>query len=299
MSRYLSQPNIARLLGGLIVATAALVTPLAAHAQEGSLNVPKSITAGSAFSIPTSGNGKATLYIVGPSQVLKHDVQLGEAVSFPAGTLYNAGHYAVVLNGDNVQQSGAMDVTASSQPAAISFLARPSRLPIGLHNGISGTVYVFDAYHNLISTPTPVAFQLAPPGVAMQERTLTAQNGVASTQMDSTEKDGFDKFAAHAGAVSSTRVIEQVPGDPCTLRVSAAPAGKLIELKTDPVRDCSGNAIPEGTIVTFTENYNGRQSTVDVPLKHGMAQVDMPAYRGAKISVASGVVLGNEIHWDR
>ncbi len=299
MSQSLAKCNAASVLGGLFLAAAALATPLAAHAQQGSLNVPKSIAAGSAFSIPTSGSGKATLYIVGPSQVLKHDVQLGETVSFPAGALYNAGHYAVVLTGDNVQQDGALNVIASSQPAHISFLAKPSRLPIGLHNGISGTVYVFDAYHNLISAPTPVSFQLANPGGATQERTLTAQNGVASTQMDSTEKEGFDKFVAHAGSVTSTRVIEQVPGDPCSLHVSATPAGKLIELKTDPVRDCSGNAIPEGTIVTFTENYNGTQTTVDVPLKHGMAQVDMPADRGAKISVASGVVLGNEIHWDR
>ncbi len=283
----------------LALAAIALTSMQLAFAQQGSLSVPKSISAGSDLSIPTTGSGKAVIYIVGPGQVLKHDVQLGETASFPAGTLYNAGHYLVVLKGDNSTQSGAIDVVPANQPADLSFLAKPSRLPIGLHNGISGTVYVFDAYHNLITSPTSVSFQLATPAGTPQEHTLSAQNGVASTEMDSTDKDGFDKFAVHAGAVSSTRVIEQVPGDPCGLRVSAQPDGTSIALKTDPVLDCSGNAIPEGTIVTFTETYNGAQTTVDVPLKHGMAQVDMPAYRGAKISVASGVVLGNEIHWDR
>jgi hypothetical protein len=39
------------------------------------------------------------------------------------------------------------------------------------------------------------------------------------------------------------------------------------------------------------------QSTVDVPLKQDVAKVDMPAYNGATISVASGVVAGNEIRW--
>jgi hypothetical protein len=36
-----------------------------------------------------------------------------------------------------------------------------------------------------------------------------------------------------------------------------------------------------------------------VPLKRGVAKVEMPAYPGANISVASGVVLGNQIHWGR
>jgi hypothetical protein len=94
-------------------------------------------------------------------------------------------------------------------------------------------------------------------------------------------------------------VVEQVPGDPCKLTLRARPEGQRLALETDPVRDCGGNAVPDGTIVTFTENYNGAQSTVDVPLKHGIAQVEMPAHSGARISVASGVVLGNEIRWER
>ena len=69
-------------------------------------------------------------------------------------------------------------------------------------------------------------------------------------------------------------------------------------MQTDPVRDCNGNAIPDGTIVTFTETFGNSQSTVDAPLKQGIATVTMPANKGAKISVASGVVAGNEIQWN-
>ena len=104
---------------------------------------------------------------------------------------------------------------------------------------------------------------------------------------------------ARAGDISSTRVIGQVAGDPCSLKMSAKPDGNKIELETDPVRDCSGNPVPDGTIVTFTENSQAGESTVDVPLKRGIAKVDMPANPGANISVASGVVLGNQIHWER
>jgi hypothetical protein len=128
---------------------------------------------------------------------------------------------------------------------------------------------------------------------------MVTRNGVAWTKMDSATKEGAAQFVARAGTVSDRRVIQQVPGDPCVLRMSAKPAGQQLELETEPVRDCSGNAVPDGTIVTFTETYNGRQATVDVPLKRGIARTEMPAYNGAAISVATGVVMGNEIRWWR
>jgi hypothetical protein len=117
--------------------------------------------------------------------------------------------------------------------------------------------------------------------------------------MDSSPREGKDQFVARVGNVSSTRVVSQVPGDPCTLKMNAKPAGAKVQLKTDSVRDCSGNAVPDGTIVTFTESYNDTRSTVDVPLKRGVASIEMPAHRGATISVASGVVLGNQIRWEQ
>ena len=186
-----------------------------------------------------------------------------------------------------------------AKPAKISFLARPSRLPVNVKEGITGAVYLFDAYKNLVTAPTPVAFDLTTPGAAQQSRTMTSQDGRAWVTMDSSTKEGAANFVARAGDVSSMRVIGQVPGDPCSIRVSAKPAGNKIELETDPVRDCSGNPVPDGTVVTFTENSNSGESTVDVPLKRGIAKVDMPANPGASISVASGVVLGNQIHWGK
>jgi hypothetical protein len=283
----------------LLLGCVALATGQLACAQGGSMNLPKTVEAGSAFSIQCSVRGKAVLYIVGIGQVLRRDVRSGQNISFPAGSLYNAGDYLAILVEGSSKNTESFDVVPASKPAELSFLAKPSRLSVGVHDGISGTAYVFDAYHNLITAPTPVSFQLSNPSSPLQERTVTAQDGVAWTEMDSTAKAGSDQFVARVDGVFSTRVIEQAPGDPCGLRVSAQPAGQQIELKTDPVRDCSGNAVPDGTIVTFTENYDGRQSTADVPLKHGIAEVDMPAHPGATISVASGVVMGNELRWEK
>jgi hypothetical protein len=260
--------------------------------------VPASVTAGSAFTIPTTGNGKAAIYIVGPAQALRRDVQLGEAASFDAGDLYNAGRYLAILVAGSSNSTREFNVAPAAKPESISFLAKPSRLPVGLHNGITGAAYVFDAYGNLITTPLPVSFELSTQGSTVQTQTVTTRNGAAWTEMNSAEKQGSAKFLARVGDASSTRVIQEVPGNPCGLTMTARPDGQKVELQTAPVRDCSGNAVPDGTIVTFTENYGGTQSTVDAPLKQGIARAEMPSHKGATISVASGVVAGNEIRWE-
>ena len=84
--------KLALLLAGMALA----VTQLAC-AQGGSMSLPKTVEAGSAFSIQCSGSGKAVLYIVGLGQVLRREVQPGQNISFPAGSLYNAGHYLAIL----------------------------------------------------------------------------------------------------------------------------------------------------------------------------------------------------------
>jgi hypothetical protein len=281
-------------LGGLVLAA----TPLA-FAQSGSLRLPKTVEAGSAFSIQSTGSGKAVLYIVGPGQVLRRSVQLGEPASFASGDLHNAGHYLAVLVSGSSTENGAFDVTTAHEPAVLSFLAKPSRVPVDSRDGISGVVYVFDTFQNLVLAPTKVSFQLSGVAGAAQTRTVLTRNGVASTKMNSAAKEGSGQFVAQVGNATGTRVIQQVPGEPCDLRMSARPSGQRLAVQTDPVRDCSGNVVPDGTIVTFTESYNGGESTVDAPLKQGVARAEMPAYNGAKISVATGVVLGNEIRWGK
>ncbi len=264
-------------------------------AAQGSMTVQTSVLAGSAFSIETSGSGEATLYVIGLGQVLKRSVQLGNPVYFEAGSLCDAGHYLVVLEQSSTVETKPLDVVPMSAPGRLSFLAKPSRLPVSVHEGITGAAYVFDSYGNLIVSPMSVSFQLSNSAGSVQKSDVTTHTGAAWIEMDSTGHQGIDQFVAQAGGISSTRVIRQVPGDPCALKMSAQQTGQKLELKTDPVVDCSGNPALDGTIVTFTETYDGGQSTADVPLKHGIAEVAMPAHHGATISVASGVVLGNQI----
>jgi hypothetical protein len=261
------------------------------------LELPRTITAGSPFSISTSGSGKSVLTIVGLGQVLRHTVQLGAPASFAAGEIFSAGHYLAIL-GDGPSASVAeFDVTPAHQVASLGFLAKPSRLPVNVHNGISGAVYVFDPYRNLITTPMPAVLELAGAGVQVQTRNVTTKNGLAWTTLDSAAKESAARFTARVGAISSTRIIDQVPGEPCAISITARPSGSRLEVQTAPVKDCSGNIIPDGTIVTFMEATPTSQTTVDVPLKRGVATINMPANPGSKISAAIGVVVGNEIRW--
>lgn len=284
----------------LLLSAALLAWTPMGHAKESGLRIPGTVKAGSPFSIGIPGSGgSASLYIIGLGQVLKRDVQPGSNADFPAGALANAGHYLVVLETGNSQENGSLDVAPADQPANLSFLARPSRLPVKLQNAITGAVYVFDAYHNLITVPKPVSFELSNPSGQSEQRTVNTRDGAAWVALDSGPHQGVDKFVARIGGVFTSRVVEQVPGDPCGLKMTAKQVGRDVELATEPVRDCSGNAVTDGTIVTFTESYGNEQSTVDVPLKRGVAKVDLPDHPGATISVASGVVLGNQIHWEK
>ncbi len=276
-----------------------------AIAQEQGINLPKSIEAGSVFSVRCSGSGEGTVYIVGPGQVLRRDVQLGSTTSFPAGSLTHAGRYLAILSASGSSSDAgsnpvsSFDVVPASEPAKISFLARPSRLPVDIHDAITGAVYLFDTYQNLILTPMPVSFDLTNPSGAGQKRSVTTRDGAAWTAMDSSAHDGTDHFVASAGDVSSARAVVQVAGDACNLRMSVTPSDGKLVVATDPVRDCSGNAVPDGTIVTFTEAANGSKTTVDVPLKRGIAKVEMPEVQGAIFTVASGVSLGNQVRWEK
>jgi len=61
------------------------------------------------------------------------------------------------------------------------------------------------------------------------------------------------------------------------------------------VRDCSGNPVPDGTIVTFTAKDGHEVSFVDAPVKQDIARATMVAKGPVVISAASGVATGNEL----
>lgn len=276
------------------IGIAAVLSMCAAAAQN--LQIQSPVSAGSGVSIPTSGSGSATLYVFGPGTAIKKKVELGQSIQLDGDQVKAAGHYTVILKGGQ-DATGTLDVTPGKLDN-VAFLARPSRVPASRPGAITGSAYLFDKYNNLVLTPTPVKFELTVEGGAPANRTVTSKDGVAWVRLDSGKKAGAAQFVVTAGDDNVKRVVQETASDPCNLRMHAQPnKDGGITVETDPVKDCSGNPVPDGTIVTFAATDSTGRSTVDARIKRGIAKADLPAEKGALLSVASGVVMGNEIRW--
>ena len=263
-------------------------------ARAQALQLPGDATAGQPMNFSAAGSG--TLLLVGPGQVIKREVHSGQQVQIKGEELRSAGRWIAILRDGGHPQSQPFWVKPGT-PDNLNFLARPSRVPVARPNVITGVAFVFDKYQNLVLQPTPVKFSLSVGGSG-DSRTVTSHNGVAWIDSSSAKKAGAAQFVASVGQDATVRrVVQQVASDPCNLRMRVA--GKVkdqIVVETDPVHDCTGNPVPDGTIVTFIETDKSGKSVVDARIKKGIARAELPASDNATISVAAGVVLGNELH---
>jgi hypothetical protein len=257
------------------------------------LRPPSSATAGEDTHITTTGSGKATFYLIGPGVSSKSEVELGQEVRIPAQSVRNTGNYLAILCADTCR-SATFYVTPA-QPATLTFLVHPSRVPVGQTDAVSGVALPFDQFHNLVVAPQEVNFQLTSGNSNVMSRTVRTQNGIAWFRTNSGKNAGVLQVNAALDAVTSRRAVQQVASDPCNLRIKGQRTAKGIVVETEPVRDCSGNPVPDGTIVTFTANSDSTKSSVDAPIKRGIARAQMEAPGAATISAASGVVMGNDL----
>jgi hypothetical protein len=260
-------------------------------AQAAELTIPKDAVAGEPLTISTSGSG--TLYLIGPAQVIKREFKSG-TVEIKGEELRSAGRWIAAVHGD-ANQSQVFWVKPA-KPENLNFLARPSRVPVARPDVISGVTFIFDKYQNLVLDPTPVKFDLSVAGTE-SAKSVTSSEGIAWTNSASASKAGAAQFVASVGDTQVRRVVQQVAADPCNLRMHlAGKSGNSVIVETDPVRDCSGNAVPDGTIVSFIQTDSSGRSTVDARIKKGIARAQLPAADSATITIAAGVVLGNELH---
>lgn len=269
-------------------------------AQAGKLLVPTTVGAGQTFSIPVvgsgqAGSGQATFYLLGPDHVVKRHVSPGSEVQIQSSDVRSAGLYQVILCDSKSSCTSATFEVKAAPPAHLSFFLHPSRVPVSTRDSIDATAFVFDQYFNLVWAPAVVDFRITPASGTGFSRRGTTRNGVAWMRMDSTPHEGSVRVTAVLGNVEEARVIQQVAAEACGLRMKAAGSGNRVSVETDPVRDCSGNTLPDGTIISFTKIDKLGKSTVDTPIKKGIARAQFSVQGQARISVACGVVLGNEV----
>jgi hypothetical protein len=267
---------------------------VAANAAE--LKAPKEVVAGNSLVIKTTGGGEATFYLVGPGHVRKSSIRLGDDVDVAADEVTSAGNY-VVIACESVGCTSTSFRVMPGRAAKLSFLLHPSRVPVSAGNAINATAFVFDNFYNLTLGRSSVNFRVMPKTGPEFSRVVQATGGVAWMSMGSTPKEGPVKVIATVGDTAEPRIIQQVASDACNLLIKASPGKYGVVIETEPVRDCSGNALPDGSVVSFTVVDEKGRSTVDAPIKKGVARTELPVSGKATISVASGVVMGREITW--
>jgi hypothetical protein len=275
------------------LAVLALLWVLSGWARAADLHPPATVEAGQAFSIPVPGPGHGTFYLVGPDHVVKRALSPGSDLEIKSSDVRAAGRYQLILC-DSACTSATFEVKAG-QPAHLSFFLHPSRVPVSTPNSIDGTAFVFDQYFNLVLTPAAVDFEITPASGTGFSRRVSSRQGVAWMRTDSTQHEGRVQVSATSGSVQEARVVQQVAAEACALRVKAVASGNMVTLETDPVRDCSGNPLPDGTVVSFTAVDREGKTTVDTPIKKGVARTQLSVHGRAQISVACGVVEGNEV----
>lgn len=273
--------------------SAAICLAQLCSAQTVDIHVPASVVAGNEAAISTSGSGKATLYLSGPGISRKTDIDLGHEINIQSQDLKNAGVYFVIVCSDTCR-SASFYVSAAN-PAAMTFLVHPSRVPVKQDDAVSGVALAFDQFHNLVLAPATVNFQLTAGNTTVYSRSARMQDGVAWFRATSGGSSGALQVTAALDQLSTRRVVQQVASDPCNLRIKGQRTSSGILVETEPVHDCAGNSVSDGTIVTFTAVDGKGKSTVDAPIKQGVARAQIQASNQAVISVASGVVLGNEL----
>lgn len=275
-----------------ISAVFALVT--LTFAQDVSLRPPAAAIAGNPAAIGTEGSGSATLYLVGPSVTAKREIELGQSISLFAKELQTSGRYIAIVCASNC--SSVSFFVAPAKPVNLTFLVHPSRAPVAQNDAVSGVALAFDEFHNLVLNPVPVEFQLTAKGSGPMSRKAETRDGIAWFRSSSGRSaEPLQVTASIGGDVSTRRVVQQVASDPCNLRIKGERTAKGIVVETEPVRDCSGNPVPDGTVVTFTAKSGNETSSVDAPIKQDVARATILAKGPVVISAASGVAMGNEV----
>jgi hypothetical protein len=279
----------ALLLSGACLLATLLVGVCAA--QE--LTVPALVTAGEETTISTTGSGAATFYLLGPGVSRKNEVTLGQEIHLQAQDLKNAGDYLALLCSGTCR-SASFYVNAA-KAASVTFLVHPSRVPVGQSDAVSGVAFPFDKFHNLVLAPRTINFQLATGSGSLLSQPARTRDGVAWFRTASGKAAGMVQVTASLDDLVAKRAVQQVASDPCNLRIQGQRTAKGIVVETEPVHDCAGNPVSDGTIVTFTATDSGGKDTVDAPIKKGVARAQMDAPGAVVVSAASGVVMGNEV----
>ena len=138
---------------------------------------PATVIAGNDFSISTAGNGKGTFYLVGPSQVIKRQVVLGQDINIEGADASTAGRYLAIVC-SRICQSSPLWIKPA-ETASLNLLVHPSRVPVQADNAVSAVAIPLDRFRNLVLAPVTVNFRFDVGNTQVAANSTATQNGVA------------------------------------------------------------------------------------------------------------------------
>lgn len=274
-----------------------LATALAYPAGAQEVGVPRSTVAGAETTISTTGSGKADFYLIGPGAASKSEVTLGEDIRVAGEKLQYAGRYLAIVCTATCN-SGEFFVTAA-QPASLAFLVHPSRVPARQPDAVNGVALLFDKFDNLVLAPMTIDFRVKGASETLFARAISTRDGEAWFRTSSGKTAGAVRLTATVDDLSAQRALQQVASEPCNLRIKAQRTANGVDVETEPVRDCAGNPVSDGTIVTFTGTDPEGKISIDAPVKRDVARAHMNDAEPLVISAACGVAMGNELRIDQ
>lgn len=204
--------------------------------------------------------------------------------SYGAGvyqTTINAGKAALLLPGEATKRSGALTLLATAGTAraemVVEVLPGPPVDPVMplvgprsiIADGKHWTMAIavpFDRYGNPVAENTPVEFQILHPGDNLETITVSTTNLLAWQRVWSTTAAGRTTVAVSAqGAHGPDATFLEVPDWPTSFGLSATPSSapadgrQFLSLRSTVIRDRFGNAMVDGTLVTFVAEMAGSE----------------------------------------
>ena len=274
--------------------TIALLVTLcfATFAFAADLKVPATTTAGNAvtFTAPVAARQRCTSL----ARERRSSARCNSArITISADELKNAGRYIVSVEGDG---DGSFFVTAN-EVSSIAFLARPSRVPADTHDVISGTAFLFDKYQNLVMQPQPVKFELErqwtehQPRREVERRSRLRQAGLFQEgrpgAVCGVQRLGF---GAARGAGGRVRSVQHSHERPARQERHSGQHRSHSRLR----RESRARRNHRDLHLDRREGQEHRGCAHQTWHRAGRA---CRRATSATISVASGVVVGNEIQW--
>ena len=157
-------------------------------------------------------------------------------------------------------------------PAALTITAQHTLLPADGESSTVVTVTVRDAYGNPVDDGTPVVFQTTLGSMA--PLTTTTDNGLVTATLTATTTAGTARVSAVCDGRIAQVDVQFEPGPPAHLTLTANPTaltadGVSTSTLTVQVTDAYGNAVDDGTPITFTTNA-GRFTSLQAMRRPGL-----------------------------